>query len=111
MAEENATRRDWCDGSLDFSHFLSAACRLALVVRRVSEIHGLGGEAQAGLETRGQRELSTEETAESRVEEAESGGRLLRRTVTVRVGGEGGGGGARGTEKEINWISGRKAAE
>ena len=31
------------DGSLDFPHFLSAARRLALEVRRVSEIHGLEG--------------------------------------------------------------------
>ena len=120
MAEENAAKRDWyeerSDGSLDFPHFLSAARRLALEVRRASEIHGLGGEAQAGLETRGQRELSAEEREESRIEEAESVGRLekdsrggregvtlgareegerewtLRRTVTVRVGGERGGG-------------------
>ena len=117
MAEENAARRDWyeerSDGSLDFPHFLSAVCRLALEVRRVSEIHGLGGEARAGLETRGQIELSAEEREESRIEEAESVGRLekdsrggreavtfgareegerewgLWRTVTVRVGGEG----------------------
>ena len=92
----------------------------------MSEIHGLGGEARAGLETGGQRELSAEEREESRVE-AESGGRLekdsrggreavtlgareegerewrLRRTVTVRVGGEGGGRGARGIEKEMKW--------
>ena len=93
----------------------------------MSEIHGLGGEARAGLETGGQRELRAEEREESRVEEAESGGRLekdsrggreavtlgardegervwrLRRTVTVRVGGEGGGRGARGIEKEMKW--------
>ena len=79
----------------------------------MSEIHGLGGEARAVLETGGQRELSAEEREESRVEEAESGGRLekdsrggretvtlgareegerewrLRRTVTVCVGEEG----------------------
>ena len=91
----------------------------------MSEIHGLGGEAQAGLETRGQRELSAEEREESRIEEAESVGRLekdssggreavtlgareegqrewrLRRTATVQVGGEGGVGGARGIEKAI----------
>ena len=89
----------------------------------MSEIHGLGGEARAGLETGGQRELRAEEREESRVEEAESGGRLekdsrggreavtlgardegervwrLRRTVTVRVGGRG----ARGIEKEMKW--------
>ena len=64
---------------------------------------------------------------ESRIEEAESVGRLekdsrggreavtlgareegrrewrLRRTVTVQVGGEGGGRGARGIEKEMKW--------
>ena len=128
MAEENAARRDWyeeSDGSLDFPHFLSAARRLALEVRRVSEIHGLGGEARAGLETGGQRELNAEEREESRIEEAESVGRLekdsrggreavtlgareegerewrLRRTVTVWVGGVGGGRGARGIEKEM----------
>ena len=65
MAEENAARRDWyeerADGSLDFPHFLSAARSLALEVRKVSEFHGLGGEARAGLETGGQRELSAEE--------------------------------------------------
>ena len=79
MAEENATRRDWYEersGSLDFAHFLSAAHRLALEVCRASEIHGLGGEARAGLETRGQRELNAEEREESRIEEAESVGRL-----------------------------------
>ena len=73
MAEENAARRDWyeerSDGSLDLPHFLLAARRLALEVCRVSEIHGLGGEAQAGLETRGQRELSADEREESRIEE------------------------------------------
>ena len=93
----------------------------------MSEIHGQGGEARAGLETRGQRELSAEEREESRIKEAESVGRLekdsrrgreavtlgareegerewrLRRTVTVWVGGEGEGGGARGIEKEMKW--------
>ena len=124
MAEENVARRDWyeerSDGSLDFPHFLSAARRLFLEVRRVSEIHGLGGEARAGLETGGQRELSAEEREESRIEEAESvvrgretvtlgtrdegeRGWRLRRTVTVWVGGEGGGRGARGIEKEMKW--------
>ena len=79
MAEENVARSDWYeerfDGSLDFPHFLSAARRLALEVHRASEIHGLGVEARAGLETR-QRDLSAEEREESRVEEAESVGRL-----------------------------------
>ena len=59
IEEKNAARRDWyeerSDGSLDFPYFLSAARRLALEVRRVSEIHGLGGEARAGLETRTER--------------------------------------------------------
>ena len=80
MAEENAARRDWYEersnGSLDFPHFLSAARGLALEVRRVSEIHGLGGEARAGLETRGQRQLSAEEKEESSIEEAKSVGSL-----------------------------------
>ena len=80
MAEENAARRDWyeerSDGCLDFPLILLAALRLALEVRRVSEMHGLGGEARAGLETRGQREISAEEREESRIEVAESVGRL-----------------------------------
>ena len=126
MAEENAARRDWYEGSLDFPHFLSTARRLALEVRRVSEIHGLRGEARSGLETGGQRELSAEEREESRIEEAESVGRLekdsrggrlwgareegerewrLRQTVTVWVGGEGGGRGARVIEMEMKWSS------
>ena len=131
MAEQNAARRGWyeerSDGSLDFPHFLSATRRLALEVRRVSEIHGLGVEARASLETGGQRELSAEDREESRIEEAESVGRLekdsrggrdavtlwareegerewhLRRNVTVWVGGEGGGGGAREIEKKMKW--------
>ena len=41
-------------------HFLSTVCRLAQEERRASDIYGLGGEARAGLETRGQRELSAE---------------------------------------------------
>ena len=82
------------DGSLDLPQFLSAARRLALEVRE-GWSHGLGGEARAGLETRGQRELSAEEREESRVEEAESVGRLEkasrggRETVTLGAREEG----------------------
>ena len=63
------------DGSLDFPHFLSATRRLAL---EVLEVHGLGWEGQAGLETRGRRVkgLSAEEREESGVEDAQSAGRL-----------------------------------
>ena len=90
FAEENAARRDWheerSDGFLDFPHFLSAARRLALEVRRVSETHGLGGEAQAGLETRGLKELGAEEREESRIEEAESVGRLQSLTKVLSLG-------------------------
>ena len=130
MAEENAARRDWyeerSDGSLDFPHFLSAARRLALEVRRASGIHGLGGMG-CSSRPRGQRVLSAEEREESRIEEGESVERLekdsrggreavtlvareegerewrLRRTVTVQVGGEGGRWEARGIEKEMKW--------
>lgn len=89
----------------------------------MSVIHGQGGDGWEGLGTRGQRESSAEERAESKVSDAGSVWRLvkvsrggrevmtqgareegereerLRRTEAVGVGG--GGSGAREREKEM----------